>query len=52
MFERPRALASSREVGNAPGVDRTRDPLFRRQLLYPLSYGGWHSTGWVGEPEA
>ena len=30
------------EFVSTPGRDRTCDPLFRRQLLYPLSYGGIH----------
>lgn len=36
-----RALPFSRPGSSfcAPGGDRTPDPLFRRQMLYPLSYG-------------
>ena len=29
-----------RERGGTPGATRTPDQLLRRQLLYPLSYGG------------
>ena len=40
--DRPRARNRSveRTPPNAPGRDRTSDPLLRRQPLYPLSYGG------------
>jgi hypothetical protein len=27
------------QIANAPGTARTCDPLLRRQMLYPLSYG-------------
>jgi hypothetical protein len=30
----------SYEGTGTPGWTRTNDPLLRRQLLYPLSYGG------------
>ena len=30
----------SANVSSAPGANRTRDPLLRRQVLYPLSYEG------------
>ena len=33
-------LLSRACIGNAPGWTRTSGPLLRRQMLYPLSYGG------------
>lgn len=33
-----------RLVDGAPDTNRTCDPLLRRKMLYPLSYGGQHAT--------
>src|SRR5690606_40311339 len=32
--------SADRASGGAPGTNRTCDPLLRREMLYPLSYGG------------
>src|SRR2546427_7936748 len=34
------SLLPPANLSSAPGANRTRDPLLRRQVLYPLSYGG------------
>ena len=39
-------LSYSRHTEGAPGRDRTCGPLLRRQLLYPLSYGGMPKNEW------
>ena len=31
-------------ANGAPNTNRTCDPLLRRKMLYPLSYGGQHAT--------
>ena len=38
--EKQKATRKVAFCGGAPGATRTHDPLLRKQVLYPLSYGG------------